>query len=131
MQQRHSPVNKLRCVGFTLVELLVVIGIIAVLIALLLPSLLKAREQAQRVQCMSNLRQMVIACTAYASEHRGWYPGPHKHSRPNALKDPFTGAAPEVADLRNLFRPYVKNPAVLYCPANLDVFSVDRPASAT
>ena len=116
--------------AFTLVELLVVIGIIAVLMAILLPTLYKAREQALRVACMSNIRQLVMAVTNYATEHRSRYPGPHRHSRPNCMKDPFTGYSPEVGDLRVLLRPYVKNAsAAFYCPANLDVFNPDRGTS--
>jgi prepilin-type N-terminal cleavage/methylation domain-containing protein len=53
-------------VGFTLIELLVVIAIIALLMALLFPAFSKAREQGKRIVCMSNLRQLTIAWTAYA-----------------------------------------------------------------
>src|ERR1700709_615967 len=57
--------------GFTLVELLVDIGIIAVLISILLPALNTAREQARRIQCLSNVRQLTMAWIAYAGENKG------------------------------------------------------------
>jgi prepilin-type processing-associated H-X9-DG protein/prepilin-type N-terminal cleavage/methylation domain-containing protein len=60
--------------GFSLVELLIVISIIALLIGLLLPALGRARESARGIQCLSNLRQMAIAAQAYVSVNRGYYP---------------------------------------------------------
>ena len=67
--------------GFTLVELLVVIGIIALLISILLPSLNKARQQAKEVACSSNLRQMGLALTMYANDWK-YFPGARSRTGP-------------------------------------------------
>jgi prepilin-type N-terminal cleavage/methylation domain-containing protein/prepilin-type processing-associated H-X9-DG protein len=69
--------------GFTLVELLVVIGIIALLISILLPSLNRARETANRVKCASNLRQIGQALLLYGNDNKNAYP-----------RTVFSGAAP-------------------------------------
>lgn len=60
--------------GFTLVELLVVIGIIALILSLMLPALTSVREEGRRVKCLSNLRQMTIAAHTYAATYHGSYP---------------------------------------------------------
>jgi prepilin-type processing-associated H-X9-DG protein len=56
------------------VELLVVLGLIALLLSLLLPSLASARRSARAVTCMSNVRQLCVATAAYAADHKGKYP---------------------------------------------------------
>src|ERR1700744_4207712 len=60
--------------AFTLVELLVVIGIIAVLIGILLPSLAKAREASRRAACAAKLQQIMVAANIFVNDHKGFYP---------------------------------------------------------
>lgn len=60
--------------AFTLIELLVVISIIALMVAILLPALTKAREQAKQIKCLSNTRQIVIGLASYAMDNDGLYP---------------------------------------------------------
>lgn len=76
--------------AFTLVELLVVIGIIGVLLAILMPSLTKARKQATKTACMSNLKQVYIAMQIYSTDNKAWlFPvgenNPMNFNRPTTL----------------------------------------------
>ncbi|MFN4243763.1 MAG: type II secretion system protein [Tepidisphaerales bacterium] len=73
----HTPARTIR--AFTLVELLVVIGIIALLISILLPTLGKARQAAQTAACLSNLRQLGQAALLFANERKGYIPTATDH----------------------------------------------------
>jgi prepilin-type N-terminal cleavage/methylation domain-containing protein/prepilin-type processing-associated H-X9-DG protein len=113
--------------GFTLVELLVVIGIIAILIAVLLPALGRARIQAQRVACSSNLRQLVMALHMFAQEHDSYLPKAENNPGPRVLGwNNLQGTNWEFTDSRmssweyTLMKYVNKNKAVFQCPADAD-----------
>jgi prepilin-type N-terminal cleavage/methylation domain-containing protein len=69
----HLVKKHLKKQGFTLIELLVVISIVALLIAILLPALSKARESAWKIQCLSQVKQMGVAETAYNGDNKGFF----------------------------------------------------------
>ena len=109
--------------GFTLVELLVVIGIIAILISILLPAIVRVREQAVAVNCMSNLRQLGTVFQLYATENKDQIPigydgsfGTEKYWTGYELD---AGAVPGPVGCLFLARMLLQ-PQTFYCPAQMD-----------
>jgi prepilin-type processing-associated H-X9-DG protein/prepilin-type N-terminal cleavage/methylation domain-containing protein len=97
--------------GFTLVELLVVIGIIALLISLLMPALTRVRQAAQRTACAAKLQQIMVAANVHRADHKDYYPlaGVLTGGQPQELADPDS----QKYDYLNSTNDYnITNPAV-------------------
>jgi len=102
MEKIRKAVRK--AMGFTLIELLVVIAIIAILAAMLLPALSRAREQARRANCISNLKQLGLAIHMYAQDY--------------AEKFPDAGPSTAVTDIKPLATTgYVTAMKMFICPS--------------
>lgn len=90
--------------GFTLIELLVVIGIIATLMSMIMPSLSKAKEKGKRIQCISQLRQAMIATNLYTEDYNNWLP-PIDY-----------GSLPHVFLFTDYLNQYLETGEIWYCP---------------
>jgi prepilin-type N-terminal cleavage/methylation domain-containing protein len=116
--------------GFTLIELLVVIAIIAILAAMLFPVFAKVREKARMTACLSNLRQLGLACKCYSNDWDEAYPVDRFHCNSyrtgpfpavyGPVVDPGFPGAPTLDRLNRSVRPlqpYIRTHGIWYCPS--------------
>jgi prepilin-type N-terminal cleavage/methylation domain-containing protein len=117
MNKRRVTTKK----GFTLIELLVVIAIIAILAAILFPVFARARENARRASCQSNLKQIGLGLMQYTQDYDESY-APVQYPGP-ALATQGPGGA-HTGNWSQLIQPYVKSTQLFQCPSNTQNASI-------
>ena len=111
--------------GFTLMELLVVISIIALLMSILLPALGRARELTRRVVCASNLRQCGLTIQVYANYHEEHLPFINGVTNRNSVQPSIYKFGSEPVSLADILKPYIANFKIWSCPSISKITTID------
>lgn len=130
---RMVTVGRARAGGFTLIEVLVVVAIIALLVSILIPALTRAKDQARRAVCAAHLHQILISLHTYASDHkdagpmRGWFTYSVSESRHEGFGWPGQGKV--LVNLGQLYKKWIASEKdLLYCPSTYSTIR-DNPNS--
>src|SRR5436305_9661539 len=132
MKGRATTISRRSHGGFTLVELLIVIGIIALLVSMLVPMLARSNEMARRVTCLSNLRQVNACFHFYAQANHDQVPIGHRtpSKQYNSMVFSTTGGPRWVLFGLLYSAGYMDSPKILFCPSENNIkFMFNTPAN--
>jgi len=125
MLTKQSKIEKGRVGAFTLIELLVVVAIISLLSAILFPVFARARDNARRAGCMSNMKQIALGVMMYTQDHDEHYPTAPDNSGVSNYSNP--ALAPGTSWIKDVY-PYVKSWQIFRCSSGVDYVGAGAPA---